>query len=104
VSVTFEPGLCVSCGACAAVCPGQLITVSEGVPASAERPEDCWGCASCLKACPSRAVGLWLPPALGGRGGRLTCLAEGGRLMWRLERPNLGPVDFPGEPEGEGGY
>ncbi|MDR1315076.1 MAG: ferredoxin family protein [Deltaproteobacteria bacterium] len=104
MSVVFESGLCVACGRCAAVCPGTLIRAGKGERASILYPEDCWGCASCLKACPNRAVKLSLPPALGGLGGLLSCAGEGGRLVWRLERPGQDPLDFPGWPEGEGGY
>ncbi|MDR2612964.1 MAG: ferredoxin family protein [Deltaproteobacteria bacterium] len=104
MSVTFDPSLCVSCGACAAACPGTLIAAGDGAPARILYPGDCWGCASCLKACPARAVRLYLPPALGGRGGLLSYGTEGGRAVWRLERPGRDPVPFPWEPEGEGDY
>ncbi|MDR3155410.1 MAG: 4Fe-4S binding protein [Deltaproteobacteria bacterium] len=104
MSVVFEPSLCVSCGRCASVCPGTLLEAGDGRPARILFPDDCWGCASCLKACPRRAVRLTLPPALGGLGGLLSCGREGGRLVWRLERPGREPADFPGDPEGEGGY
>ncbi|MDR1036716.1 MAG: ferredoxin family protein [Deltaproteobacteria bacterium] len=104
MSVVIDASLCVSCGRCAEVCPGTLISAGEGGPARILYPDDCWGCASCVKACPERAVRLYLPPALGGRGGLLSCGEEGGRTVWRLERPGSDPVDFPGDPEAEGGY
>jgi adenylylsulfate reductase subunit B len=104
MSVVILTDLCVSCGGCAGVCPGSLIEVEDGLPARILYPEDCWGCASCLKACPEGAVRLYLPPALGGKGGLLSCVREGGRLIWRLDSPGREPLDFPGDSEGEGGY
>lgn len=50
-------GICVGCGACAAVCRRNALTVCTAwdgslVVARAEPPAECNGCSTCLKVCP----------------------------------------------------
>jgi adenylylsulfate reductase subunit B len=103
LSLLVERGLCVSCGACAEVCPGGLLEPGAGGAIQIPRPEDCWGCCACLKACPSGALSIALPPALGGRGGRLSCRYEKGALLWVYRDPKGAVTEIDGG-GGGGGY
>ncbi|MDR1309581.1 MAG: 4Fe-4S binding protein [Deltaproteobacteria bacterium] len=93
MGLRLDRGLCRGCGACLAVCPGDLLAEGrDGFPLLAE-PDRCWSCAACLKSCPHGALSLWLSPSLGGRGLELTATeeTEGGvrRLRWRAWRGGL---------------
>ena len=95
MSIRIDRDLCVGCGACTEVCPGNLIEVSDpaaprnlaGFPtAQITRPRDCWGCVSCVKACPAGAISLFLGADLGGRGSTLTVERRGDLLDWNIDR------------------
>ena len=45
---------CISCGACAEVCPNEAI--SEGPTAYAIDKDKCDDCSSCVLECPSEAI------------------------------------------------
>ncbi|MDR2140569.1 MAG: 4Fe-4S dicluster domain-containing protein [Deltaproteobacteria bacterium] len=101
MSIHLNKKLCQGCRACLSICPGYLLSLGPDQRVQIEEPERCWGCAACLKRCPHQALGLYLPPALGGRGILLTVVAEktshadpestqspttsGYRLRWRAQ-------------------
>ncbi len=50
----IDPELCISCGACAAVCPEEAI--SEGDESYVIDPEKCVDCGTCVDECPQEAI------------------------------------------------
>lgn len=48
VAPETDPGRCILCGACAAVCPTGIVSVSDRVRT---RAEDCIMCCACIRAC-----------------------------------------------------
>jgi len=87
VSIRIAGGECVGCGACAAVCPGSLISVAGG-KARIQRPERCWGCVACVKECPEQAIEFYLGEDMGGLGGALTVRRESSILYWTVAMPD----------------
>ncbi|MDR2406224.1 MAG: 4Fe-4S binding protein [Deltaproteobacteria bacterium] len=81
MSILIELDKCVGCGNCVEICPGNILELVNKKVIN-PRPADCWGCAACLKSCPQVALSLYLPPAMGGYGGRLDCNYQNGRLLW----------------------
>ncbi len=50
---------CISCGACAADCPANIIVMEKGWPLIAPETEDrCYRCQHCLAVCPSGAISI----------------------------------------------
>lgn len=47
--------LCVSCGACAKVCPRDAVAVYKGMYAQVNK-EKCIGCGLCAKTCPASVI------------------------------------------------
>ncbi|MBQ7682508.1 MAG: ferredoxin family protein [Oscillibacter sp.] len=92
MSVRIDPELCVGCGQCAELCPGNLIERDAAGAAFLPYPADCWGCASCLKACPAGAIAYFLGPDIGGLGASMRVRSEGPLRHWRVERPGQSPV------------
>ena len=92
MSVRIDPELCVRCGQCAELCPGNLIARDAFGVAFLPYPAECWGCASCLKACPAGAIVHFLGPDIGGQGATMRVRAEGPLRHWRVERPGENPV------------
>ena len=50
-----DTNLCVSCGACAKVCPRGAIAVYKGMYAKVEA-ERCIGCGLCARTCPASVI------------------------------------------------
>ena len=46
---------CVACGACAKVCPLQIINIEQGIFANINF-EKCIGCGKCSKTCPASVI------------------------------------------------
>ena len=88
MSVLIDASRCVRCGACAEICPGNLIRVRNGAAAFLPHPEECWGCASCLKACRAGAIAYYLAADIGGRGGRMQVVQEGRFSRWIITLPD----------------
>ncbi|MBP3874259.1 MAG: ferredoxin family protein [Lachnospiraceae bacterium] len=87
MSVMIDTDICKGCGACAEVCPGNLIRIRQGEKAFLPHPEECWGCASCLKACRAGAVTYYLGADIGGRGARMRVVEEGRFSHWIITLP-----------------
>ena len=62
MNVHVDERLCKGCRLCIAVCPKQVLAMSNRVNqkgytvAAALRPEDCIGCKLCEKTCPDFAI------------------------------------------------
>jgi coenzyme F420 hydrogenase subunit beta len=56
-SEILDHDMCTRCGACVAVCPPSLLSIADdGMPGSADDPEDmpCGECSLCLQVCPGK--------------------------------------------------
>lgn len=87
MSVRIDRELCVGCGKCADICPGNLITLDASGAAFLPHPEECWGCASCLKECVHGAIAYYLGADIGGRGAEMRTRREGDFRYWTIEKP-----------------
>ncbi|MDR1067582.1 MAG: 4Fe-4S binding protein [Clostridiales bacterium] len=87
MSVLIDDSECVGCGACADICPGDLIVMRNG-KAAIDRPQCCWGCAACVKECAFSAIKFYLGKDMGGAGGFLTVKREGKTLIWIITKPD----------------
>lgn len=54
---TVDSSICAACGACAAVCPKDAISVWKGCYAVVDTGT-CLGCGLCARICPAGAVSL----------------------------------------------
>lgn len=52
-----DTNLCVACGACAKVCPLQIINIEQGVFAKINT-DKCVGCGKCAKTCPASVIDI----------------------------------------------
>lgn len=91
MSVLIDAARCVRCGACAEICPGNLIRVRNGAAAFLPHPEECWGCASCLKECRHDAIFYFLGADIGGQGSRMQTNREGDLTHWIISSPGREP-------------
>lgn len=58
--------LCVGCGSCEEICPGDLMELDEATnTARCRSARDCWDCMACVKACPKGAIETRIPYQLG---------------------------------------
>ena len=87
MSIRIDREICIGCGACAEVCPGTLIHITDG-KAEIRYPKDCWGCTSCLKECPVYAIRFYLAADLGGQGTELHTEPDGDILRWIFTHPD----------------
>ncbi len=87
MSVLIDSTRCMRCGACAEICPGNLIRIRQGGTAFLPHPEECWGCASCLKVCSAGAIAYYLGADIGGRGGRMRVEEDGRFSHWIIILP-----------------
>ncbi len=56
-SVTIDPGACTQCGACAEICPAEVLTVQgEEIRVRSDSPFGCIACGHCMMVCPTGAV------------------------------------------------
>jgi len=59
---TIDVDRCKGCGLCVAVCPKNVLEISDQVstngyfPAYQARPDDCVFCATCCRMCPDVAI------------------------------------------------
>lgn len=52
-----DRSFCVACGACAKVCPLNIINIEQGVFAKIDT-DKCVGCGKCAKACPASVISI----------------------------------------------
>lgn len=93
MSIAIDKALCIGCGRCADICPGNLIRMKKTQEAEARTaylkfPNACWSCTSCMKECPVGAISLTLPLAAGGRGGKLTARRQKNITTWTVRKPD----------------
>lgn len=88
MSIRIDPKLCIGCGRCVEVCPGNLIKLGAGHRALIRHPQECWACTSCLKECPVQAIGLYLGADLGGAGSVMTVKIKGKISRWICTAPD----------------
>jgi ferredoxin len=56
-TVTIDPGVCTHCGACAEICPSEVLAVhGEEVRVCSDSPFGCIACGHCMMVCPTGAV------------------------------------------------
>ena len=55
VTLDYDPGLCVGCGNCLAVCPHQVFALHQG-KADCLDPGGCMECGACALNCPAGAI------------------------------------------------
>ncbi len=57
VTLKLDPGACVGCGACEAVCPHGVLSVEARVARLVDRGA-CMECGACARNCPTRALAV----------------------------------------------
>ena len=63
-SLRYDPGRCVGCGACAEVCPHQVLALPpDARKAVLADPGACMECGACARNCPAGA--LTITPGVG---------------------------------------
>ena len=87
MSIFVEHEKCIGCGRCTEVCPGNLLTLSNG-KARILDVRDCWGCTACVKECPKNAIFYYLAADLGGAGGRLYAEDTPSHIGWVMKWPD----------------
>ena len=88
MSIRIEQSVCVGCGRCTEICPGNLLRLNADGRAEIILPEECWGCTSCLKECPTGAVHFFLGADIGGQGSTLRVKQKNGVSRWEVFRPD----------------
>ena len=84
MSIKISQPICIGCGKCLEVCPGDLIHRNEAGKSYVRDPQDCWGCTSCLKECGTGAIKYYVGADIGGRGGYLYTERDSERLHWTI--------------------
>lgn len=95
MAVEIDRGLCLGCGACIDVCPGDLLALAEG-KSSLRAAGQCWTCLSCAKVCPQRAIRGRLPFVLADAGASLWPEPGAEGLGWVCEHPDGVREEFSG--------
>ena len=93
MAIGIDPSLCLGCGACVDVCPGDLLVLAGG-QARLRAAGECWNCLSCAKACPEGAIRGVLPFVLADAGASLWPEFSGQELRWICEHPDRGREEF----------
>lgn len=88
MSIRIDEKLCIGCGRCTEVCPGNLIALGSQKKAQIRIPEDCWGCTSCVKVCPVNAIFYYLGADIGGNGAKMTVKERGSWYDWNIYFPD----------------
>lgn len=83
-----DPTLCVGCGECVRICPGDLLRMDVEGKAVNCHPQECWHCMACAKVCRQRAIVLNLPFSIANRGARLYSDADEDQIRWTCIDPD----------------
>ena len=87
--ISIDKKICVGCGKCVDICPGNLLTLkNENVCAFCREVRDCWGCCACVKICPKGAICYQLSADLGGAGAKLFAHDSKTKLIWEILKSN----------------
>ena len=86
MSVVINRSMCVACGKCEDVCPGNIIRSDDSGKRYVSDPSDCWSCASCMKECPAQAIRMILPPEIDGHGGEMSLLQKKHITKWKIKK------------------
>lgn len=92
--ICIDEKICVGCGECVNICPGNLLTVKNSRAFSKSATSqtfntcrdvrDCWGCCACVKICPRNAIAYQLSADLGGAGAKLFADDSPTKLTWQI--------------------
>jgi adenylylsulfate reductase subunit B len=95
MSIRIDKNVCVGCGKCQEVCPGNLLRIGADGRAEIRIPEDCWGCTSCLKICPAGAIEMYLGADIGGRGARMKVEEKDTYYIWTVRKADGTEIRIP---------
>ena len=85
--ISIDKKICVGCGKCVDICPGNLLQI-KNCRAQIRDVCDCWGCTACVKICPVSAIAYMLSADLGGRGAKLFAKDDEAKITWRILKPD----------------
>ena len=85
--ICIDKKICVGCGKCVEICPGNLLTIKNSCAAIRD-VRDCWGCCACVKICPLNAIAYKLSADLGGTGAKLFANDSPKKLTWQILKTN----------------
>jgi adenylylsulfate reductase subunit B len=94
LGVWIDQKICIGCGGCIQVCPGDLIYLNAGGKAENRYPDECWHCMACVKVCAQKAIWLNLPFSIANRGARLLCESGNEEIRWTCVNPDGGETEF----------
>lgn len=83
--IEIDEKICVACGKCADICPGNLILMKNSC-AKIRDVRDCWGCCACVKICPKNAIAYRLSADLGGTGAKLFAKNFPEKMVWEIKK------------------
>lgn len=86
MTVKINKKLCTGCKECINICPGNLLYQAPSSEIRIKNKEDCWDCRARVKECPQKAVEMYLPVEIGGRGSSLKASQTEDKLIWKLKR------------------
>ena len=94
MSIQIDREKCHGCpqrqeGKCERICPGNLIKRNNG-KAQIDKAGECWDCAACVKACPAKAISLYLPEEIGGKGGEMLVDIKKDEIIWEFKNVKNG--------------
>lgn len=85
MAVYINESICIGCGRCQIICPGNLLYMKDA-KAKMRDVSDCWSCCACIKTCPVQAIGLYLPVEAGGAGHLMDVTLDESSLLWTIRQ------------------
>jgi adenylylsulfate reductase subunit B len=61
MNLAIDKECCIRCGACAELCPGNVIAMDEEGWPFERYPDDCWYCGACQVECPEHCIKVIFP-------------------------------------------